>query len=437
MNRLYKKLLGCMVAVGLTACAPSAWAQLTIQITHGVSAPIPIGLVPFGSDALLPVDVAGVINSDLDRSGRFVGLARSNMLQTPTTAAAVDFAQWRLVKTDYVVIGRVVANGKGMYRVEFELFNVVTAERLLGFALPATVKNLRLVAHQASDMIYEKILGVPGAFATQIAYVSVQGTPRSRRWRLVIADSDGEMPRTVLESKFPIMSPSWAPDGERLAYVSFEGEASAVYVQTLLTGARDRVSARAGINGAPAFSPDGKRLALALSQSDGNVDVFVLDLAARTTLRVTDDPAIDTEPSWAPDGRSLYFTSDRSGRPQIYKINLSAGAQAQRVTFEGNYNARPRVSPDGTLLAVVTLDQGVYRIASVEAATGRSRVLSTGRLDEAPSFAPNGQTILYSARGAGHGVLETAAIDGSVTSRISALDADVREPAWSPRVATR
>ncbi|HUO96508.1 MAG TPA: Tol-Pal system beta propeller repeat protein TolB [Steroidobacteraceae bacterium] len=427
--------LAVLVLALLGAAAP-AHAQLTVQITRGVTSPIPVAVVPFGGAGPLPVDAAQVIGADLERSGRFQALPRNSMLQTPTRAGDVDFAQWRLVKTDYVVIGRVVGDGERL-AVEFELFNVVTGERLLGYSVPATSTSLRLAAHRAADMIYEKILGVPGAFATRIAYVSLEGSAATRHWRLVVADADGENPHTVVDSPEPIMSPAWSPDGTQLAYVSFEGRLSAIYVQSLATGAREKVSARAGINGAPAWSPDGKRLALALSQPDGNVDVFVLELASRTLTRITDDPAIDTEPCWAPDGRSLYFTSDRAGRPQIYRITLAAGERPRRITFEGAYNARPRVSPDGTQLAIVTLDQGVYRIGAVDIASGRSRVLSSGHLDEGPSFAPNGQTVMFAARESGRGVLETVAIDGSVTSRISSSVGDVREPAWSPREGGR
>jgi TolB protein len=423
-----------LLAVALGAHSPRAHAQLTVQITRGVTTPIPIAVVPFGGGGPLPVDAAQVIGADLERSGRFQALPRSDMLQKPTRAGDLDFAQWRLVKTDFVVIGRVVADGERL-ALEFELFNAVTGQRLLGYSVPATAESLRLGAHRAADLIYEKILGVPGAFATRIAYVSLEGTGAARHWRLVVADADGENPRTVVDSPEPVMSPAWSPDGARLAYVSFEGRMSAIYVQSLATGARERVSARAGVNGAPAWSPDGKRLAVALSQPDGNVDVFVLDLASRSLLRVTDDPAIDTEPCWAPDGRSLYFTSDRAGRPQVYRIALAAGERPKRITFEGAYNARPRVSPDGSQLAIVTLDQSAYRIAAVDLASGRSHVLSAGRLDEGPSFAPNGQTVIFAAREGGRGVLATVAIDGSVTSRISSASGDVREPAWSPRTA--
>ncbi len=424
------------LAFALGAAGP-AHAQLTVQITRGVTTPIPVAVVPFGTEGTPPpLDVAQVIEADLNRSGRFQGLPRGSMTQHPTNSAQVDLAQWRLLKTDYVVVGRVLGPSPG-YRVEFELFNVVTGERLTGYALPAPASGLRLAAHRAADMIYQKILGVSGAFATRIAYVNVQGPPSARRWRLYVADSDGENMQAILESPEPLMSPAWSPDGTRLAYVSFEGRSSAIYVQNVLTSNRERISARAGINGAPAWSPDGKRLALALSQPDGNVDLFVMDLAGGTPVRVTDDPAIDTEPCWTPDGRGLYFTSDRSGKPQVYRIILAPGERPVRITFEGSYNARPRVSPDGTQLAVVTLAEGGYRIAAVDVASGRSRVLSNGRLDEGPSFAPNGQTVLYAAREAGRGVLATVAIDGSVSSRISAPDGDVREPAWSPRIETQ
>jgi TolB protein len=430
-----RSALRALTLLALVLATGAAHAQLTVQITRGVTQPIPVAVVPFGGGGAVPLDVAQVIEADLARSGRFAALERSAMLQRPTSGAALDLSQWRLLKTDYVVIGRLAASGPG-YDVEFELYNVVTGERLTGYRIPAGAGTLRLAAHRAADYIYEKILGVPGAFATRIAYVNVQGPPASRRWRLIVADADGENPQVVLESRDPVMSPAWSPDSARLAYVSFEGRSSAVYVQTLASGARERVSARAGINGAPAWSPDGRRLAITLSQRDGNVDIFVLELANGGLLRVTDDPAIDTEPCWAPDGRSLYFTSDRAGRPQIYNIALAAGERPRRITFEGAYNARARVSPDGKQLSVVTLDQGAYRIAVVDIASGRSRVLSGGHLDEGPAFAPNGQVVIYAARESGRGVLATVAVDGSVTSRISSADGDVREPAWSPRLVS-
>lgn len=421
----------------LAAClviAPLAWAQLTVQITQGVAEAIPVAAVPFGwsGQGPAPFDVAAVIQADLERSGRFRALPRTDMLEFPQTAAAVDAADWRLLKVDYVVVGRVVPMPDGRFDVQFELVNVLTGQRLLGLAIPADRGALRLASHKAADAIHEKLLGMRGAFATRVAYVAVDGVAPNRSFRLIVADSDGETPRTVARSAQPIMSPAWSPDGLSLAYVSFEGGYSAVFVQTLRTGQRTRVSARSGINGAPAWSPDGARLALTLSRRDGNVDLYLLTLATQQLERLTEDTAIDTEPAWSPDGRTLYFTSDRAGSPQVYRLAVGSGGQPQRVTFEGSYNARPRIARDGRQMAVVTLDRGAYRIGTVDLASGGLRVLTNGRLDESPSLAPNDATIIYATRDGRRGVLATVSTDGQVQQRLAAEAGDVREPAWSP-----
>jgi TolB protein len=261
----------------------------------------------------------------------------------------------------------------------------------------------------------------------------VEGAAAARRYSLIVADADGENARTVMDSLQPIMSPAWSPDGEWLAYVSFERHLSSIYLQRLRTGERRLVSARVGINGAPAFSPDGTRLALTLSGSNGNLDVYVLDLATQALTRVTEDPAIDTEPAWA-DAHALYFTSDRGGGPQIYRVVLGSGERPKRVSFSGGYNARPRVSPDGTQLAFVTLEAGAYRVAVQDLVSGSVRTLSKGRLDQSPSFAPNGAMLIYAGREGGQGTLATVSVDGLISQRLKSDRGEVREPVWGPFV---
>lgn len=416
------------LVVALAATAAPARAQLRLDITEGVKDAVPVAVVPFGGQPEGGAnDVAAIVGGDLRLSGRFAPLDRQDMVTRPTNGGQVRFEDWRLLKADYIVVGSVDGGGLA---VSFELFNVQTGQQLLAQRIPVSGQSLRAVAHHISDLVFERLTGIPGAFSTRIAYISVEGKPPSQRYRLMVSDADGFNPRTVTESGDPLMSPSWSPDGQNLAYVSFEGKASAVYVQRLATGERRRVSARAGINGAPAYSPDGARLALTLSR-DANLDVYVLDLATQALTRITSNDAIDTEAAWTPDGKSLYFTSDRAGSPQIYRVNLSSPSDVERVTYTNGYNARPRVSPDGKALAMVTQDRG-YRIALMDLGNRTLRMLTNGSQDESPGFAPNGAVIIYAAEDRGPGSLAMVSSDGRYQERLRSSQGDVREPAWSP-----
>ena len=422
-----------LALAALLCAAGGAQAALEIEVTSGVRDPIPVAIVPFARSAAdQGLDVADVIQHDLEGSGRFKALARDRMPATPGRAEEVTPSAWKAVGSDYVVVGRVSATDGGGFAVDFDLINTLTGAKLATQRFTGPASAVRNGAHRVSDVVYQKILGVRGAFATRIAYVAVDGTPPAQTYRLFVADADGANQQRVLETRYPLMSPSWSPDGQYLAYVSFETKHSAIYVQQVRTGERRQVSARAGVNGAPEWSPDGKKLALTLGGTGGNPDIYILDLGNQVLTRVTDDPAIDTEPVWSPDGRTLYFTSDRAGSPQIYQIGTQAGARPKRITFGTSYNARPRVSPDGTLLAMVTLDNGSYRIAVQELASGAVRVLSHGRLDESPSFAPNGATLIYAEREGNRGELATVSTDGLTGLRLKAPEGEIREPAWGP-----
>jgi TolB protein len=425
-----------LLALAFLLVATPGHAQLRLDITQGVRDAVPIAVVPFGGQAEGGAnDIAAVVANDLRMSGRFAPLERRDMVSRPTSGGEIRFEDWRLLKSDFVVVGRVEPDGAGL-AVNFELHNVRTGASLLAQRLPSTEKGLRATAHRIADLVFERLTGIPGAFSTRIAYVAVDGKPPAQRYRLIVADADGHNPRTVLESREPIMSPAWSPDGQNLAYVSFESKLSAVYVQQLATGQRSRVSARAGINGAPAWSPDGRKLALTLSR-DGNLDIYTLELATQTLTRVTSDEAIDTEAEWSKDGQSLYFTSDRAGNAQVYQVRLDEARRAERVTFTNGYNARPRMSPDGKQLALVTLDRGGYRIGVMDLASRNLRVLTNARQDESPSFAPNGAMVIYATREGGRGALAFASSDGAFQQRLSSDQGDVRDPAWQPFTAPR
>ena len=435
MTRL-KSIMGRMVLLlaGWLA-GHGAFAQgLNIDIVNGTASALPIAVVPFGFEgsAVPPEFNAGeIVRADLARSGQFRALPKDSIIEFPTRESEVKFATWRLLKQDYLVVGRMSDSGNGGLRVEWQLFDVARQQRLADGAISGQRTGLRDIAHQVADAVYEKILGVRGAFWTRIAYITATGTAPNLQYSLMVADSDGYNPQVVVRSREALLSPTWSPDGRRLAYVSFESGNSAVYIQDLGTGARQVVSNSRGINSAPAFSPDGNRLALSLSKG-GNPDIYILDLGSRQLTQITRHFAIDTEPEWAPDGQSLYFTSDRSGKPQIYQVSPSGG-EATRVTFQGQYNASVSVvDAKGLKLAMVQGNGNVYRIAVLDRSTNQNTLVSPGSQDEAPSFAPNGSMLLYAASEGLRGVLYAASADGRVRQRLGLAEGDVREPAWGP-----
>jgi TolB protein len=427
-------LLWIRLVLLLTLCVSGspAFAILTIEITQGVDGGLPIAIVPFAGAARErpPQDVAAVVQADLARSGRFTPLDAKLFVARPGEDREVIFKDWRIVKAEALVIGNVRPAGAGRWQVDFRLYDVFKEKQLAGYSYTVTGQRLRAVAHQISDIIYEKLTGEPGVFSTRIAYVTREQVARKFSYKLQLADADGYNPLTILASPEPIMSPAWSPDAARLAYVSFEQRRPVLYVQNVISGARSRVAEFNGINSAPAWSPDGARLALTLSR-DGNPEIYVMRLADKWLTRLTRHPAIDTEPAWSPDGSDIVFTSDRSGKPQIYRMRAD-GSRVERVTFEGEYNARPSYSPDGRMLTLVSGAGGRYHAALYHFSASVLQVLTDTPLDESPSFAPNGRMVLYASERAGRGVLASVSSDGRVRQMLKLQEGDVREPAWSP-----
>jgi TolB protein len=389
-------------------------------------------------------NVAGVVSTDLQNSGRFKLMSNSSMQQSPTQAADVDFNYWQKQDINNMVVGSVKSVGGGKYQVDFQLLNVYGNKESPNSAAPvwqnAVVLNktftvnsnqLRGLSHHISDMIYESLTGDRGVFSTRIAYVTVKRTSQSAKYALEVSDYDGYNPRSLLDSSQPIMSPAWSPDGHRIAYVSFENSDPAIFIQDLATGNRQKISGFAGLNGAPAWSPDGQQLALVLTQT-GYPKIYLLNVASKQVTQVTQGTAIDTEPSWSPDGNSLVFTSNRGGGPQIYRVNI-ATQDVQRVTYSGNYNARAAfIPPDGKSIVVLNGNSNAYNIAVQDLTSGRYTTLTDSGNNQSPSIAPNGKMVVYATKSEGHGVLGVVSTDGRVKQQLPAREGDVREPAWSP-----
>jgi TolB protein len=414
-----------------------AHAVLTIEITQGSESAQPIAIIPFAwkGKGAPPASIKNIIAADLQRSGQFSPLPNKDLISHPHDGTQVNYQTWRSLNVGYLVVGKIQAEVDGSFQVEFQLLDVFKGQQLAGYSIRSLKSGLRRTAHHISDIIYKTVTGEEGAFNTHISYITVtRNRKNKKRYQLAIADADGYNEKIIYNSPQPLMSPSWSPDGTRLAYVSFLSGRPEIFVQNIFSAKKERLTSFQGLNSAPRWSPDGKYIALTLSK-DGNPEIYIMNVNSRKLTRITRSYAIDTEAEWLPDSSGLIFTSDRGGSPQLYEIKLNRYRvvnRPKRLTFEGNYNSRPSVSSDGRYIAMVHRTQGKFRIAVLERATQHFNVLTKGKLDESPSFAPNGRMIIYATEEKHRGILSAVSVDGRARQRLSFKKGDVREPVWSP-----
>lgn len=425
--RSFIKTLLWLAALGLSFASLPSYAQMSIEITGVGQSLYPIAVMRFKDESKLPISITDIIRQDLARSGYFKNTENGNASESDE--GTPNYQSWAARGADALAVGSVVQKDANQFEIQYKLFDVRKSMSLGGLNLTSSTDNLRAVAHKIADDIIFKLLGERGIFSTRLSYVIKDG----KRFRLVISDADGQNIRNAMASGDPIISPSWSPDGKKVAYVSFEDRKPVIYVHELATGRRIALSNQKGNNSAPGWSPDGKKLAISLSK-DGNTQIYSINSDGSGLKRLTRGRTIDTEPQYSPDGQYIYFTSDRGGQPQIYRMRADGEQSegAKRVSFKQGFVTSPRISPDGKYMAYIANIGGAFRLYIMNLATGDTQALTDGTTDESPSFAANGKYVLYSTKVGGKRVLAAVSVDGNSKQVLSIPGSDVRQPSWGP-----
>jgi TolB protein len=407
------------------------FGELFLEITKGSEDPFKVAIIPFEGSSSVSKILNKVIRNDLNRTGEFDLLDASLLLPLIVEEDEINYRDWNLLGMDFLVTGNIIKTNSSI-DVYYEIYDIRKKKKIRSSKVFGLPNQLRQLAHYTSDGMYESIAGIKGIASTKLLYVhDVKSNNLNTRYRLMLADSDGANEQTLLSSSEPIISPSWSPDGKKVAYVSFETGLAKVYIQNIATGERNSVLSKNTQISSPSWSPDGKYLSLTLYQ-DGNAEIYILRLRDKTLTRMTNQFAIDTESSWSPKGNKILFTSGRSGSPQIYELDLRRlNAKAKRLSFEGTYNAKASYLPNEEgIIFVHRSVNSLFHIALKYKKENFIRILTEAKMDESPSVAPNGNMVIYGITEGDQSMLAGFSLSGA-SFKLPASEGEVREPAWS------
>ena len=420
-----------LVLVTLLVIPILTYGELFLEITKGSEDPFKVAMIPFEGNSRTSKQLNNIMRNDLIRTGEFSILDEALLLPLKMINEELVYSDWKLLGMDYLVTGTIIDTNNSL-DINYEIYDIYKKKKVRSSKVFGIPNQIRQLAHYTSDGIYESVTGIKGIAATRLLYVNeIKDSQQISSYKLMLADSDGANEKILLSSSEPIISPSWSPDGKRVAYVSFETGIAKVFIQEIASGRREAVLSQDTQISSPSWSPDGKYLSVTLYQ-DGNAEIYILRLRDRTLTRMTNQFAIDTESSWSPKGNKILFTSGRSGSPQIYELDLrKLNPKAKRVSFEGTYNAKASYLPNEEgIIFVHRSSDGLFHIALKYKRENFIRVLTEAKMDESPSVAPNGNMVIYGIKEENLSMLAGFSLSGA-KFKLPASNGEVREPAWS------
>lgn len=430
---MLKKIL--VLALAVLMVPATARAELRLNVTSGITEPMPIAVSNFHPQSpahqQMAVDMPKIIESNLERTGLFKPLSKQSFIQSPQSIATdgVRFAEWRATNTQALVTGTVTTSADGRTRVEFRLWDVYGQAQMSGMAYTTTPQNWRRIAHIISDEIYKRITGEDGYFDTRIVYISESGPANARIKRLAIMDQDGANHHYLTDGSYLVLTPRFSPNNQTITYMSYFRNRPRVYIYDIDSGRQEVLGDFPGMTFSPRFSPDGARVIMSMAQN-GNTDIYTMDLRSRRPQRLTDNSGIDTSPSYAPDGRQIAFESDRGGSQQIYVMNAD-GSNQRRISFGDGRYGNPVWSPRGDLIAFTKMHGGKFYIGVMRPDGSGERLITSAWHVEGPTWSPNGRVLSYFKEQGGRAKLYTIDLTGYNERQLPSPQ-DGSDPAWSP-----
>jgi TolB protein len=345
-----------------------------------------------------------------------------------------EFKDWTPTGAEFLLKTAVWQDGgpdRKIVRVEAYLFDIQRGKQLLAKRYYGSEEHLAVVAHSLSGDVVERLTGRPGIFNTKIA----MSCNKTGKKEIYLMDFDGTNVRRLTKHRSIAFAPAWSPDGTKLAYSLYTRHANNVrnidlFEYNFRTNRVRLLSNRRGINSGAFYSPDGRSIALTMSFL-GNPEIFTLDTKTKTVSRLTRTFGFDVDPSWAPNGKAMAFASSRSGKPMIYSMDAKGGS-VKRLTFAGRYNATPSWSPTNNKIVFASwIEKGFDIFLMNPNGSKLERLTKRQGSNEDPQFSPDGNFIVFSSDRTGKKNVYMMNTDGTFTKRLTYGMGDCVTPRWS------